>query len=377
MKIVYCIPGTYRSGGMERVLSLKANWLAAHGYHVSIVTTDQRGRAPFFKLDTRINVHDLNIGYENNNGSSFFDKLSHFPKKVFIHRQRLSKFLNEIKPDICVSMFAGESFFLPTLRDGSRKIAEFHFSRHKRLSYGRKGLFGFADKMLSRVDGIAAAHYDRFIVLTKEDKHDWNGTQKIGVIANPLPFIPSRSADLEKPVALAIGRLSHQKGFDRMIEAWKQVILLHPDWTLRIIGDGELKPDLMALVEKNGLVDNIEFIPPTQNVEKHYLDASIFLLTSHYEGLPMVLLEAQSYGLPIVSMTCKCGPREVVTDGIDGFLVDNGDILTMANRIAQLIECPNLRRKMGKAAKDSSKRFDIETIMNKWDNLFKDIVNEK
>ena len=105
MRILYCIAGTYRGGGMERVLALKANWLAEHGYEVAIATSDQQGRKPFFEMDDRISTYDLAIGYEDNNGGSFIDKLIHYPAKKRAHRRKLSRLLAELKPDVCVSMF--------------------------------------------------------------------------------------------------------------------------------------------------------------------------------------------------------------------------------------------------------------------------------
>ena len=132
MKIVYCIAGTYNSGGMERVLANKANYLAVHGYEVVIITTDQRGKQPFFDLDRRIRCHDLGINYEENNGKSFLNKLVHYPFKQWKHRKRLSECLKQTNADIAVSMFCNDASLLWKMNDGSRKILEIHFSRYKR-----------------------------------------------------------------------------------------------------------------------------------------------------------------------------------------------------------------------------------------------------
>lgn len=377
MKIVYCIAGTYRDGGMERVLALKANWLAEHGYEVTVVTTDQLGRPSFFEMDSGIATVDLAIGYEDNNGGSFADKFIHYPGKKRKHRRRLGRVLDEIKPDVCVSMFCGEASFLPRLNDGSKKVAEVHFSRFKRLQYGRRGLFGLADRLLTWMDGRAAARYDRFVVLTDEDSVNWKISRKVDVIANPLSFIPESQAALDAPVALAVGRFSEQKAFDRMIEAWRDVAAKHPGWQLKIVGDGELKPALLKQIQNYDLQSNVSLIEPTKDILPLYLDASMYLMTSRYEGLPMVLIEAQSCGLPIVSMACKCGPRDIVSDGVNGYLVKDGDISGMADRICRLIEDERLRKSMGHKASEASHRFDTEKVMRRWDRLFKETVNEK
>lgn len=377
MKVLYCIAGTYRGGGMERVLSLKANWLVTHGYEVVIVTTDQLERKSFFDMDNRIVHYDLKIGYEDNNGGSFANKLLHYPAKKRLHKRRLSTLLSSINPDVCVSMFCGEASFLPSIHHTSKKVAEVHFSRFKRLQYGRKGLFGIADRLLTWTDGQIAARFDRFIVLTEEDRPNWGIYKNIEVIANPLSFAPNSQSKLDMPVALAVGRFSEQKAFNRMIAVWRNVVEKHSGWKLKIVGDGELKDVLKKQIDEYNLQNNIELIEPTKDIESLYTGASIFLMTSRYEGLPMVLIEAQSCGLPIVSMACKCGPRDVISDGIDGFLVEDGNLTDMTERICLLIEKPDLRIKMGKAAKDASLRFALETIMPKWDRLFKEIVNEK
>ena len=139
MRIVYCIAATYNSGGMERVLANKANWLVSNGYEVIIVTTDQRGRAPFFKLDNRIKKYDLGINYEENNGSSLLNKIVHYPFKQFRHKHALDKLLKQLNADIVISMFCNDASILPLVEDGSIKLLEIHFSRFKRLQYGRKG----------------------------------------------------------------------------------------------------------------------------------------------------------------------------------------------------------------------------------------------
>ena len=152
MRIVYCIAGTYNSGGMERVLANKANYLVSHGYEVFIITTDQRGKQPFFSLDERIRCYDLGINYEENNGKSLLNKIIHYPFKQWKHWKRLSELLRELRADIAISMFCNDVSFLWKIKDGSRKILEIHFSRYKRLQYGRKGAWKLADQWRSRMD---------------------------------------------------------------------------------------------------------------------------------------------------------------------------------------------------------------------------------
>ena len=167
MRIVYNIAGLYRPSGMEKILTDKANWLAAHGYEVTIITTEQRGRPDAFPLDSRIGRRDLGIGYEDNNGASLWNKIIHYPLKQYRHRKRLTEVLMEIRPDVTVSMFCNEQSFLPGIKDGSRKVLELHFSRLKRLQYGRTGLWGLVDRLRSRNELRQVKRFDRFVTLTR------------------------------------------------------------------------------------------------------------------------------------------------------------------------------------------------------------------
>ena len=384
MKIIYLIAGIYRPAGMERVLANKANWFAGRGDDVLIVTTDQKGRAPAFDLDSRIRTQDLGIGYEGNNGGPFLDKLVKYPFKQLCHRIRLSRLLKAEKANVVVSMFCNDVSFLPRIKDGSRKVLEVHFSRYKRLQYGRKGLWALADRLRSTSDVRAAARFDRFVGLTEEALTYWNKDYSgyrlrpnIVCIPNARTFapsaVPARGEGMAKTV-LAVGRYSEQKAFDRLGEAWRMI----PEdkregWRLRLVGDGELRESLCKQIREAGLEDRVVLGKAEADMPGVYANADIYALCSRYEGLPMVLLEAQAAGLPIVAMACKCGPKDVVTDGVDGFLVPEGDVRALADRLAALMEDDTLRIRMSQAALQSSERFDESTIMAGWSQLFSEL----
>ena len=361
MKIIYCINGFYRPAGMERALAEKANWLVAHGYDILIVTCEQNGREPAFPLDERIRREDIAIGYEDNNGSSFADKLIHYPAKTIRHKCAITALLKRENADVVVSMFGNEADFLSGIQDGSRKVLEVHFSRFKRLQYGRKGLWAFADRWRSRRDIRTVQRYDRFVVLTEEDKGYWGNRANIRVIPNPRTFTLPEPASLQSHTVLAVGRYTHQKGFDLLLQAWNMIDT--KGWTLRIAGSGEPLENLPANVVTGLSTDIIE----------EYRNAAFLVMSSRYEGLPMVLLEAQAAGLPIVSFACKCGPRDVITDGVDGILVPEGDIEGLANGMKRLMTDESLRHDMGAAAFRHSERFDKEKIMMQWEKLFHEL----
>lgn len=376
MKIAYCIAGTCHSGGMERVLANKANYLVAHGYEVIIITTDQRGESPFFPLDERIRTFDLGINYEENNGSSFWNKLIHYPEKQWKHRRRLSNLLKQERPDITISMFCNDVSFLPKIKDGSKKILEVHFSKYKRLQYGRKGLWKLADLWFNYQEEKWVKGFDRFVVLTEEDKRYWGELANIIVIPNARTFSSDKRADLQSKKVIAVGRYTYQKGFERLIEIWSLISQDFPDWKLEIIGDGEEKSCLEYLIKQYDLCDSLLLVSTNNEIKKHYLNSSIYVLTSRYEGLPMVLLEAQACGLPIVSFRCKCGPEDIVDNGITGFLIDEGDIQGFAESLRLLMGDVDMRESMGKEALKNSANFSQECIMKYWTELFNSLVRK-
>ena len=370
MKLLYCIAGTCHSGGMERVLANKANYLTGHGYEVVIVTTDQQGLPPFFPLAEQIRCIDLGINYEENNGKSFANKLLHYPLKQYRHQKRLAAILEQEKPDVTISMFCNDAGFITRINDGSKKVLEIHFSKFKRLQYNRKGLWRLADLWRSKQDEKTVRRFDKFVVLTEEDKGYWGNLPNITVIPNANTFATSQAAALENKKVIAIGRYTYQKGFERLIEAWNILSPGFPGWKLDIIGNGEERDKLQDLIHAYHLDGQVTLVSPTKSIDKVYLDASLLAMSSRYEGLPMVLLEAQAFGLPIVSFACKCGPKDIVTDGETGFLAAENDIKGLAQQMAKLMENTQLRKQMGRKAKEASRRYAEDTVMAKWMELF-------
>lgn len=370
MNIVYCLAGTFNSGGMERIVIAKSNWLVENGYDVTIVTTEQKGRLNFFALDRRIKRIDLDILYSDTNSYSLIKKIRARRKLIKTHRERLALVLSEIRPDIVISTFGNEVGFLPSIKDGSRKVAEIHFSRWYRMQSNRKGMWHLIDKILTRKDFNVLKQYDKFVCLTREDFHNWAGLNNIEVIPNFIEQSKSKYTLLASKSMIAVGRMSYQKGYDRMISAWRIVADNYPDWTLNIFGGGELKDELIEQIEELGLSGVIKLHSPSSDIMSEYQHNSALVLTSHYEGLPMVILEAMSVGLPVISFDCQCGPRDEIDDGYNGFLVKDGDIEGLASSIIKLITNSSLREQFGKNSLEKSKSFSKEKIMSRWDKLF-------
>lgn len=375
MKVVYTILGTFNSGGMERVLANKANYFARKGYDVIIFTTDQRDRKPNFKLDSNIKCIDLEINYTDTIGKGVVQKVFSYFLKQKKHFKALERELFRLKPDIVISMFDNDASLIHKIKDGSKKVLEIHFSRFKRMQYGRTGLLRFIDTYRSQQDLAIAKKYDRFVVLTEEDKSYWGSLHNIEVIPNSNSFLPKGQASLENKMVLAVGRFDYQKGFDDLIKVWSQVNKSKPEWILNIFGQGPMKDELIKLIADLGLDDVVFLHEPTKDIEQVYLDHSILAMTSRYEGLPMVLLEAQACGLPLVSYACKCGPSDIISN--NGILVEEGNIEKMAQSLIELMNNDNLRKQQGANSKLNSQRYNEDDIMSKWIVLFDRLVNLK
>ncbi|HFK5586644.1 TPA: glycosyltransferase family 4 protein [Elizabethkingia anophelis] len=376
MKIVYNILGTFNSGGMERVLANKANYLANVGYDITIITTDQQGRNPYFEMNSKIKHIDLGINYRENFDKNVFKKIFSYISKQKIHKQKLEKVLYDLKADVVISMFDHDVSFVHDIKDGSKKIVEIHFSRFKRLQYGRKGIWGIIDKIRSNNDYRLVQKYNRFVVLTNEDKDYWGNMSNIEVIPNANSFVSSEQSSLVYRRVIAVGRYDYQKGFDELIKMWEIINLKNPKWRLDIFGDGPLKEELQCLIKNLNLSETINLCPPTKNIKEEYLKSSIMVLTSRYEGLGMVLLEAQACGLPLVAYACKCGPKDIIHNGINGYLVPERDSQMMTERILNLMGNYELRREIGNMGRDLSKNFSENQIMNKWVKLFDEVTKE-
>lgn len=366
--LVYCLHATYNSGGMERIIINKANYFAERGYKVYIITTEQQGRTSFFKLHPDIKLIDLAINYSLDN-DSIWRKALFYHVKRYKHKRKLSSILKEIRADIVVSTFGNEVTFLHKIKINGKKILEIHFSKNFRLQLNRAGLWRLVDIFRTKMDEKLVRKYDSFVVLTQEDKLLWGNIPNIVVIPNFIMNTPEQKTNLINHKVLAVGRLSYQKGFDRLIEIWEVIHPKFKDWSLNIYGSGEEKKYLMALIRDKGLTNAVIIHDPIPDLSKVYSQSSIFVLTSRYEGFPMVLLEAMSHGLPIVSYKCKCGPTDLITNDVDGILIEEDDQVTFIQELTMLMESVEKRKRISDQSLIKIEKFSRAKIMNQWEKL--------
>lgn len=375
MRIAYCILGTFNAGGMERVLSSKTNYFVNNlGWDVFVITTDQKDRPSFFEFSPKIKHIDLNVNYTDEyKYSLLYRKLLSGKKRL--HEKRLSVLLQQLKCDIVISMYDQDFYFLNRIKDGSAKVLEFHFSKYARLPKEGDRWRKILTKYYILRDSYIINKYSKFVVLTEEDRTCWGDFKNMTVIHNALVDIPNVHALLNNKQVLSIGRLVSQKGYDRLIRAWKLVHDRYSDWKLKIIGGGEDHDKLLSLIERLELLNIIEISPPTSTIEKDYLESSVFVLSSRYEGLPMVLIEAMGYGIPCVAFSCQCGPSDIIENKKTGLLVENGNVDELANAICCLLGNQKVRIEMGKKGAISVKeKYDFDCIMKQWVSLFHSIV---
>ncbi len=218
-------------------------------------------------------------------------------------------------------------------------------------------------------------HLDAVVTLTAQDqKRACRLNSVVKCIPNGRTFDDGRTADPHRKRILSMGRLDHQKGFDRLLASYACIKDRFPDWELVIIGEGPLRNALRDRIDQLGLRDQVSLKNNTRDVISEYLASSIFALASRYEGLPMVLIEAQSLGLPAVSMDCPTGPRDIIVDSETGFLIPQGNLKLFSERLARLMEDVELRRLMGQRAKSMSERFDQERICRQWIECFDELA---
>ena len=381
LKIVYCTPALYLAGGMERVMTLKANYFAEHfGYDITIVITDGKGKGTFYPLSDKVKVINLDIGFEELWNQPFLKKVILYLKKQRQYKKKLAACLMELRPDITISMLRREINFINSIKDGSYKIGEIHINRaHFRNFEGKdsnivKNLFSkfWMNTLLRKLRQL-----DRFVVLTESDRKAWYELDNVEVIPNPLSFAPmsiSRHADKR---VIAVGRYCHEKGYDYLLQAWAVVQNKCPDWRLDVFGDGD-RSSYETLIDHSGIDrSRCKLNQRTQIIQQEFERSAISVCSSRFEGFGLVIIEAMACGVPVVSFDCPWGPRTIITDGEDGVLVENGNVGQLVEAPLRLIADDQLRTTMGTKASVNVRRFSIEIIADKWKKLFEEIIDNR
>ncbi len=373
MKLIYCHADVYNPGGMERVLLNKLRGWVERGYETMLVTTDQHGRPPFYEFPPEVRMVDLGINYKDDNDKNPIAKTLGYLRRRKKHREALTELLMRERPDIVVSLFPSESSFIPDIQDGSLKMLELHFNKLFRLQYNRKGLLGLADRIRTKQDEKLVRKFDNFIVLTRQDAEMWGNLPNLSVMPNAAVTMPHIEHKPGNHRVIAVGRLDYQKGFDRLLDAWALVPAeLRKFWHLDIFGQGEWEEKLKQQIVTLGIGESAAVNKPTDKIFDEYAASDFLVMTSHYEGFPMVMIEAMACGVPTVCFDFLCGPRDIIANGINGIVVPEGDLQALATAMQQLMEHPEQLKHLSDQAKRISEEYSQEVIMKRWDLFMND-----
>jgi glycosyltransferase involved in cell wall biosynthesis len=379
VKIRYLMLHAYGMGGTNRTVVNQANAMAAAGHEVELVSVVRRRETPPFALDPRITVTTL---VDQRGGR----------KRDSIPRRAWRRLRGKIVPrgEFSAGYFTervewAAMTYCANLRDGilvtTRPALNLISARRTpesviRVAQEHMNLSAYPETIRREI----ARHYgrlDAITVLTRTNQHEY---QRL-LPKTPIVQIPNAAHKVDQehtrqvdPVVVAAGRLVPQKGFDLLIQAFAQVVPAHPEWRLRIFGTGPRNGELAGLVEQYGLRDHVALPGRADRLDRELTQASVYALSSRFEGLPMVMIEAMAHALPVVAFDCPTGPRDVLTDGVEGVLVPPRDVDALAAALKQVISDRELRVRMGRRAAKTARAYAPELVMPLWEDLFSELL---
>jgi GalNAc-alpha-(1->4)-GalNAc-alpha-(1->3)-diNAcBac-PP-undecaprenol alpha-1,4-N-acetyl-D-galactosaminyltransferase len=354
-------------GGAERVMSILANYWATHGWEVTLITLVDRSKPPFYPLDPQIKLVQLGVTGDSSNPAMAV-------VKIWQRARVLRQAIIASAPDVTIGFMAtsGVMSVLACWNLGipvivSKRIYPAMSEANKVWKQLMKWTYPFADLV---------------VVLTKSALSFYPPEQGYRAVVLPNPVIvPPVTMGLEgllpTPTLIAVGRLAPQKGFDLLITAFAKIQADYPDWHLTILGEGESRAELEQLRSQLQLTDRVHLPGKVTNVHDYLRQADIFVMSSRCEGFPNALCEAMACGLPVISTDCLSGPREIITDGVDGILVATEDVEALAVGLDRLMSNPIERQQLAHAAPQVLDRFGLEPVMKMWTDTVKQVVERR
>ena len=373
MEILYFINQITNSGGIERIVIDKINYLANNpNLSVSLAYYGSISDKPFYSIDEKVKLYPITANVESH---SFVKKVLNI-KKVY---SSVNKIIHAVKPSVIINANVWViSYFLPFIHRNIPKIIELHFSYDglqimNREIYQSNKLKIFINEELRR---LVYPRYSKCIVLTNDDRKKW-AFKNIAVIPNFTNIKRNENACYTREkIAINVGRLEYQKNHELLLNAWHVVSRTYPDWKLEIWGEGSLKEKLMEQIVKLNLLDKVYLKGVSNEISKQYQRASFFVLSSRYEGQPLVVIEAMRMGLPCVCISIT-GTNDVIEDGKNGYIVSTSDIESLAECIKKMIASMNRFDEFSKNAIASSKKYEKNNVMDMWISLFFQLAKEE
>jgi glycosyltransferase involved in cell wall biosynthesis len=357
-RIAIIIDNLTRKAGTERAVSNLCNGLSNHYeklYEITIISIfSDNFQETFFEINKQIQIVHLN---HPNNFSNF--------SKVFWYKKMI-ELVREVVIENQINILIGSSYvhniLLPIITRNS----------HIKTIGCEHEVYDFPSKWAKIVRQKVYSKLNQVVVLNKTERSYYGFLSNVTIIPNSLSFVNERKAKLNEKTIIAVGRLMHQKGFDILIEIMQLVILKNPDWKLNIFGDGEDYKMLQKLIDNQNLGNNIKLCGAVKNISEQYLKSSIFALSSRWESFGLVIIEAMNNGLPVVSFDCD-GPKNIVQDGVNGFLINNFNKIEFAKKLCILIESYETRCKFAKEAILTSAQYEEKNIMSLWNQLIQNL----
>lgn len=352
-KICFVVADLTFKGGIERVTCNLANDFSEN-YEVKIISFFNTNKEINFFLNPKVSVQYLtDEKYDGKPGS-----LKRMFKFFGIFLQ-INKLLKNMECDYIIGQGMPVSLMMFPLNFFNKRIIA---CEHVYYNYYKS--------LIRNIRDILYKYYYKVVVLTENDRKKFQRKLKnVECIENYISKISLKKSSLDNQTLITVGRLENQKGYDMLINICSLFIKKYPEWKLKIFGEGNLEDQLKKMVEKKGLTNQILFMGVTDKINKEYEKADVYIMSSRYEGMPMVLLEAMSYGLPIVSFDCPSGPSDIIEDNESGFLIKDFDQSKMKEKIELLINNEVLRKEMGKKAKIRVEKFSKYNILNKWNKI--------
>lgn len=380
MKIVYCIASFSSKGGTEKVLSSKASYLAENGHEVTVIVSDQHEKKWAYSLSAKVRVIDLQITRKIKGRIKYVG----FFQNVLQLRKTYNEELKKINPDVIIVLERGyEDFVIPYILPHIPKIREYHFSR--KASENLENQLAFIQKkkrkLLRFFYESQYKRYDSLVLLTEKDKQFWRNWRNITVIPNIIDgsFLDEYDFDItkrEKKIIAVGSMVEDRKGFSTLINIWSKLENKFPEWEFAIYGDGPYRSKYEEQIVRLGVKRLI--MPGVSDViHEKYQESQLFLMASKGEGFGLVLIEAQSKGLAVVSYDCYSGPSDILLNNMGGFLIPMGDEKEFMDKLEALLKNDELRIEKSKEALVNAQRFSTSSVMPLWIQLFDSLIQKQ
>lgn len=364
MKLLFITPSIATFGGVQRICLSRADYCAKFwGDEVHVISQNEPNAKPFFEVDASIQFHNV-----------LFDKKLSLRASVKHYMQQLNELERQIQPDlILVSDNGLKAFLLPYfLKTKAKTVFECHGTLKIQEQDSENFIQKIRIKALQYFKKKSVRKYDVFLGLSQGSIDEWEIRDKAVIVPNFVGNTLGISSDLKNKILLSVARNSYEKGLDLLLEIWKGISAENPDWKWNIITSLEGYFNLKKMISE-GNIPNVEIIPPQSDIEHYYQQASIYAMTSRFEGFPMVLLEAMSFGLPVISFRCPIGPELILRNDVNGILIENGNLPQYMTKLKELMNSNDLRKQFQQPALNFASGYTLEKSMGQFNDLVRSI----